>query len=203
MKNIVLMLAALVLVCGCLDGGNQSGGETLDDRLTTLIKRTTTTTVISDETEIVGEETMGEKYAVIETDKGTIKAKLYTEKAPISTKNFIELAERGFYNGLVFHRVVPNFVIQTGDPTATGAGGSDKSIPLEIHPDLKHELGAFGMARTSDPNSATSQFYIVIGDAGFLDGNYAVFGQTLEGMEVAQKIAQGDKMKRVVIVDSL
>ncbi|MFH1834718.1 MAG: peptidylprolyl isomerase [Methanobacteriota archaeon] len=203
MKKIVLMLTALVLVCGCLDGGSQTGGETLDDRLTTLIKRTTTTTVISEETEIVGEETMGEKYAVIETDKGTIKAKLYTEKAPISTKNFIELAERGFYDGLVFHRVVPNFVIQTGDPTATGTGGSEKTIPLEIHPDLKHELGAFGMARTSDPNSATSQFYIVIGDAGFLDGNYAVFGQTLEGMEVAQKIAQGDKMTNVLIVDSL
>jgi len=148
----------------------------------------------------LGENMAKEKYAVIETDKGTIKAKLYTERAPISTKNFIDLAGQGFYDGLVFHRVEPNFVIQTGDPTGTGTGGSGKSITLETHPELKHELGALGMARTSDPNSATSQFYIVTGEAHFLDGNYAVFGQTVDGIEVAKAIRVGDKMVKVTIV---
>ena len=103
---------------------------------------------------------------------------------------------------MVFHRVVPGFVIQTGDPTGTGSGGSGKSIPLETHPELKHTLGAVGMARTQDPNSATSQFYIVIGEAHSLDGQYAVFGQVVSGMDVAQNIQQGDKMIKVSIVDN-
>ena len=140
-------------------------------------------------------------YAVIETDKGTIKAKLYTEKAPTTTANFIELAKRGFYDGLVFHRVEPGFVIQTGDPTGSGRGGSGKTISLEVKPELKHDLGALGMARTNDPNSATSQFYIVTGEAHFLDGNYAVFGQTVEGIDAAKKIKVGDKMNSVRIVE--
>lgn len=140
------------------------------------------------------------RYAVVETSKGTIKFELYEERAPNTTKNFIELAEKGFYDGLVFHRVEPGFVIQTGDPTGTGRGGSDKRIKLEIHPELKHELGAVGMARTQDPDSATSQFYIVTGEASFLDGQYAVFGQVTEGLDVAQKIQVGDKMKKVTIV---
>ncbi|MCK4929282.1 MAG: peptidylprolyl isomerase, partial [Methanosarcinales archaeon] len=94
------------------------------------------------------------RVATLETSKGVIKFELYEDKAPISTSNFIELAESGFYEGLVFHRVVPGFVIQTGDPTGTGMGGSDKTIPLEIHPDLKHTLGAVGMARSQSPDSA-------------------------------------------------
>ena len=141
------------------------------------------------------------KYAVIETDKGTIKAELYTDKAPITTKNFIDLANSGFYNGLTFHRVEPGFVVQGGDPNGDGTGGSDKTIPLEIHPDLRHVKGALGMARTHDPNSATSQFYITLAPAHFLDDSYAVFGKVISGMEAVEKIKAGDKMNKVTISD--
>ena len=140
-----------------------------------------------------------EKYVVIETGKGTIKAELYTEKAPITTKNFIDLANSGFYNGLTFHRVEKDFVIQGGDPKGDGTGGSGKAIPLEIIPELKHVKGALGMARSQEPNSATSQFYITIAPTPFLDGNYAVFGKVVSGMEVAEKIEIGDKMNKLYI----
>ena len=141
------------------------------------------------------------KYAVIETDRGTIKAELYTQKAPITTKNFIELADSGFYNGLKFHRVEPDFVIQGGDPKGDGTGGSSKNIPLEISPELNHVEGALGMARSQDPNSASSQFYITLAPTPFLDGNYAVFGKVVSGMEVARKIQVGDRMSKVYITD--
>src|SRR3989338_3898149 len=124
------------------------------------------------------------KYVTIETNKGVIKAELYVGKAPITTQNFIGLASSGFYNGLKFHRVEPGFVIQTGDPKGDGTGGSGKSVQLEINNELKHVKGAFGMARTDDPNSATSQFYITLAEVPFLDGKYAVFGKVIEGMEM-------------------
>lgn len=141
------------------------------------------------------------KYAIIETSKGTIKAELYTEKAPITTKNFIELANSGFYNGLKFHRVEPGFVVQGGDPKGDGTGGSGKTIPLEINRDLKHVKGALAMARTNDPNSATSQFYITLAETPFLDGNYAVFGKVINGIEVVEQLKVGDKMSKVSISD--
>ena len=132
------------------------------------------------------------RIAVIETSMGTIKIELYEQRAPITTANFIKLANNGFYDGLIFHRVVDDFVIQTGDPLGTGMGGSGKTIPLEIHPELTHTNGAVGMARSLDPNSASSQFYICDGDQHFLDGNYAVFGHVIEGMDVVQAIASVD-----------
>ena len=142
------------------------------------------------------------RTAVIETDKGTIKFTLYEDLAPITTANFIELAERSFYDGLTFHRVEPGFVIQGGDPLGNGMGGSDKRIPLEVSPNLKHgDAGAVAMARSSDPNSASSQFYITLGAAGFLDGNYAVFGRVTEGLEVVRQIRKGDRMSSVRITD--
>ena len=140
------------------------------------------------------------KYAVIETEKGTIKFALYTEEAPITTSNFIDLAGRNFYDGLKFHRVEPGFVIQGGCPYGNGTGGSDKKIKLEVSPNLKHgEAGAVAMARSNDPNSASSQFYITLGPAAFLDGNYAVFGRVVEGMDVVQQIRKGDVMSKVTI----
>ncbi len=139
------------------------------------------------------------RIAVIETNKGTIKIELYESKAPITVKNFIELAQSGFYNGSIFHRVEPNFVAQTGDPKGDGTGGSGKTIPLEIVPDLKHVKGAVGMARRFDPNSATSQFYITLSETPSLDGNYAVFGMVIDGMDVVEKLVIGDKMDKVTI----
>src|SRR3989338_1759193 len=146
-----------------------------------------------------GGEKMNYKIATIETYKGRIKFELYQNKAPITTKNFIELAQSGFYDGLTFHRVEPGFVIQGGDPKGDGTGGSKKTIPLEIHPDLKHVKGAVAMARTNDPNSAPSQFYITLSEVYQLDGNYAVFGKVTEGIDVAESIRVGDKMNKITI----
>jgi peptidyl-prolyl cis-trans isomerase B (cyclophilin B) len=140
------------------------------------------------------------RTATVETSKGTIKFELYEDLAPITAGNFIELADKKFYDGLKFHRVEPGFVIQGGCPYGTGTGGSDKNIPLEVTPNLKHgEAGAVAMARSSDPNSASSQFYITLGPAAFLDNNYAVFGRVTEGLDVVQKIRVGDVMNSVTV----
>jgi cyclophilin family peptidyl-prolyl cis-trans isomerase len=142
------------------------------------------------------------RTAVIETDKGTIKFTLHEDLAPITTSNFIELAERNFYDGLKFHRVEPNFVIQGGCPHGTGTGDSGKRIPLEVTPNLKHgEAGAVAMARSSDPNSASCQFYITLSPTPSLDGNYAVFGRVTEGMDVVRQIRKGDVMNSVTITN--
>ena len=132
----------------------------------------------------------------IETNFGTIVAMLYEEGAPITTSNFINLSSSGFYDGIKFHRVVDDFVIQTGDPNSKdsnpyndGTGGSSQTIPLETNDTLTHEDGAFGMARSNDPDSASSQFYICDGAQNGLDGNYAVFGITVEGIDVVRTIA--------------
>ena len=139
------------------------------------------------------------KEAILETNKGVIKIELYTDKAPITTENFIGLANKNFYDGLTFHRYVPGFVIQGGDPDGDGTGGSDKSIELEVSPELKHIKGAVAMARSQDPNSARSQFYITLEEASFLDGQYAVFGQVIEGMEVVLELREGDKIEKITI----
>ena len=143
---------------------------------------------------------MANRTATIETNKGTIKFELNEDLAPITTANFIELAEKNFYGGLKFHRYEPGFVIQGGCPYGTGTGGSDKKIPLEVSANLKHgDAGAVAMARSSDPNSASCQFYITLGKADFLDNNYAVFGRVTEGMDVVKNLRAGDVMKAVAI----
>jgi cyclophilin family peptidyl-prolyl cis-trans isomerase len=130
------------------------------------------------------------RVAVLETSKGTIRFQLCEDKAPITTANFVKLAESGFYNGLIFHRVIKGFVIQTGDPLGTGMGGSGETIVLETNKNLTHTDGAVGMARSSNPNSASSQFYICDGPQHrSLDGGYAVFGQVIGGMDVVRAIA--------------
>ena len=140
------------------------------------------------------------RTATIETNKGTIKFELFESEAPITTQNFIELAEKGFYDGLSFHRYVANFVIQGGCPQGTGTGGSGQNIRLEVTPNLKHgEAGAVAMARSQHPDSASSQFYITLAPAPFLDMQYAVFGRVTEGLDVALNLRQGDTMKKVNI----
>ena len=127
-------------------------------------------------------------------DGGTIKAELYPEIAPNSVNNFISLIEKGFYNGLIFHRVIPGFMIQGGCPKGNGTGGPGYEIPGEFAAngfknDLKHTRGVLSMARAMDPDSAGSQFFIMHEDAPHLDGQYAAFGKVLEGMDVVDKIA--------------
>jgi cyclophilin family peptidyl-prolyl cis-trans isomerase len=130
-----------------------------------------------------------------ETTQGPFEAELYPDVVK-TTANFLDLAARGFYDGLVFHRYVAGFVIQGGDPTGTGMGGSEKNVPLEITAH-KHRKGALGMARSAHPDSASSQFYVCLEDTPNLDGSYTVFGRVLSGMEKVLKLRQGDKMTKV------
>lgn len=152
--------------------------------------------------------------AVVETNMGTFKFELFPEKAPITVENFIKLAEEGFYDGLTFHRVVPGFVIQGGDPRGDGTGGPGYTIKGEFNPELKHDAaGVVAMARRgNDPDSAGSQFYITLAPAPHLDGQYAIFGRVIEGLDVVMKIGQVPTdtrsrplepviMKRVTIVN--
>ncbi len=145
------------------------------------------------------------KIAVIETDKGIIKFKFYPDEAPKTVENFIKLANDGFYDGIKFHRVVPGFVVQGGDPnskdddpTNDGQGGPGYTIEAEFS-ELQHVDGTVSMARKSDPNSAGSQFYICLGRQSHLDGQYTVFGQVTEGLDVVHKIEKGDVMNKVYI----
>jgi cyclophilin family peptidyl-prolyl cis-trans isomerase len=132
----------------------------------------------------------GNRIAVIETSMGAITAELHETRAPNTTANFIGLAERGFYDGLIFHRVINDFMIQGGCPEGTGTGGSGKTIKLEIHPELTHVDGALAMARSQHPDSASSQFYICDGAQSRLDGQYAAFGRVIDGMDVVRAIAE-------------
>jgi peptidylprolyl isomerase/peptidyl-prolyl cis-trans isomerase B (cyclophilin B) len=136
--------------------------------------------------------------ARIETEKGPIVFTFYADQAPIHSAAFIKLARAGFYDGLTFHRVEPGFVIQGGCPDGNGTGGPGYRLQAEFS-DLPHVKGTVAMARSSDPNSAGSQFYITLGDARFLDGQYTVFGQVVEGQEVVDGVRKGDVMTKVSI----
>ena len=133
----------------------------------------------------------------LETSYGNIVVELYNE-TPQHRDNFIKLVESGYYDGVLFHRVIKGFMIQGGDPLGNGTGGSDKTIKGEfsgngVNNPLKHTRGVISMARSSDPNSASSQFFIMHEDAPHLDGQYAAFGKVTEGMEVVDKIANDAK----------
>ncbi|MEO5970027.1 MAG: peptidylprolyl isomerase, partial [Bdellovibrionia bacterium] len=130
---------------------------------------------------------------VMITSAGTIKFKFYPNDARQTVDRIIELIGKGFYNGLTFHRVVPGFVIQGGDPVGNGTGGSGQKLKAEFS-NRRHVEGTLAMARAADPNSADSQFYICLGTLQHLDHNYTVFGQVVEGMDVARMIKAGDKM---------
>jgi peptidylprolyl isomerase len=124
---------------------------------------------------------------------GVIKFRFFTNDAPNTAKRIAELISQGFYNGIKFHRVIPGVVAQAGDPTGTGAGGSGVKLKAEFNSHL-HEAGIWSMARTQDPNSADSQFFVMLGRAPHLDNQYTVFGKVVEGMDNVMQIQQGDKI---------
>ncbi len=141
---------------------------------------------------------MSNPIVTIKTNKGTMKVELYPEVAPNTVNNFISLVKSGFYDGTIFHRVIPGFMIQGGDPEGTGMGGPDYSIKGEFSGngfknDLKHTKGVISMARSMRPNSAGSQFFIMVADAPHLDGQYASFGKLTEGQEVADAIVASER----------
>lgn len=132
-------------------------------------------------------------YAKLNTSLGTVEVELYPSITPKTVTNFVNLSKSGFYNNLVWHRIVKGFVIQTGDPNSRngvnnatwGQGGSSQTVPLEIDSSLHNQVGYLGMARSSDPNSGSSQFYINLADNPSLDGSYTVFGKVISGMDTA------------------
>jgi peptidyl-prolyl cis-trans isomerase B (cyclophilin B) len=130
-----------------------------------------------------------------------IRIEFYPEDAPKTVENFVTLAKKGFYDGLTFHRVVPDFVVQGGCPKGNGTGGPGYSIKAEFNKQ-KHLRGSVAMARSQHPDSAGSQFYITYGPTPHLDGNYTVFGTVVEGMEHVDRIKQGDRMSSIAIVES-
>jgi peptidyl-prolyl cis-trans isomerase B (cyclophilin B) len=131
----------------------------------------------------------------------TIDLSFYPADAPKTVENFVKLAKQGFYNGLTFHRVVPDFVVQGGCPKGNGTGGPGWTVPAEFNKQ-KHLRGSVAMARSQHPDSAGSQFYICYGPTPHLDNNYTVFGQVTSGMEHVDRIKQGDRMKMVDIMES-
>ena len=143
-----------------------------------------------------------QEIAVIETKFGKIEMELFADKAPGHVKNFKDLAKKGFYDGTIFHRVIPGFMIQGGDPNTKsddrathGMGGPGHSIQAEFN-DTPHKRGILSMARSKDPNSAGSQFFIVVKKSSFLDGKYTAFGKVLSGMAVADQIVNAPRDKR-------
>lgn len=143
-------------------------------------------------------------YAIVETDRGTFVIELYPKVAPKTVENFETLAKKGFYNGLTFHRVVPDFVVQGGDPDGTGMGGPGYTVPAEIDKNEHHLRGSVATARTGDEvnpkrESSGSQFYICLKPQPGLDGDYTVFGGVIKGMDVVDQIQKGDHMKKITL----
>jgi peptidylprolyl isomerase len=141
----------------------------------------------------MADDASSQNTLILETKHGKIVIKLRPDLAPKHVAQIKALVARKFYDGLVFHRVIANFMAQTGDPKGTGEGGSDlPDIPAEFTP-TPFKRGTLGMARASDPNSANSQFFICLADSSFLDGKYTVFGEVTSGMDVVDKIKKGDE----------
>ncbi|MBO6235442.1 MAG: peptidylprolyl isomerase [Schwartzia sp.] len=166
MKKVLCLAASLLLLLlstACAAGGQNSNG---------------------------GDKKMGNRIARFETSKGTFDIELFEDKAPKTTGNFITLVEKGFYNGLIFHRVIDGFMIQGGCPKGDGTGGPGYTIPDEFHPDLRHSgEGILSMANAG-PNTGGSQFFITLAKTDWLDGHHAVFGKVIKGMDVVKAIGK-------------
>ncbi len=190
-KFVSVLCAAIMataLFTGCNGNRNTESSSSDSNENTTAVSAAAT-----DETIDISQ--YENKEAVIEVkDCGTIKVKLEPKSAPITVANFVDLCNKGFYDGLTFHRIISGFMIQGGDPLGTGTGGSEKNIKGEfsangVENTLSHTRGAISMARSNDPDSASSQFFIVHEDSTYLDGQYAAFGYVTEGMDVVDKLA--------------
>jgi len=151
---------------------------------------------------------MSEKIAYFNTNMGEFKVELFNEKAPITVGNFVKLAEKGFYDGLIFHRVIPNFMIQSGCPHGTGRGGPGYTIKDEFHPSLKHDSKGMLSMANAGPNTGGSQFFITVKETPWLDGHHAVFGKVIENYEVVENISKvqtgrQDKPLKDVVINSV
>lgn len=193
-KKISAIMVAAVILCACFlisgCGGNTESSSSA--KTTSAASSEETTSASSTDTT----DYKSSYSAVIDVKNyGKIKVDLYEELAPITVKNFVSLAKDGFYDGLTFHRIISGFMIQGGDPKGDGTGGSEKTIKGEfaqngVENNLSHTRGVISMARSNDPDSASSQFFIVQADSTYLDGQYAAFGKVTEGMDIVDKICE-------------
>ncbi len=190
-KIILLMITAMFIFVACGTKNESGVGSKSEENTTTP---TTQPTEEATNTAAPVELLTGKhNIEIVIKDFGTIKCELDADAAPITVTNFISLVKSGFYDGLTFHRIMEGFMMQGGDPLGTGFGGADQTIKGEfanngVENTLSHTKGALSMARSTDPNSASSQFFIVHSGATFLDGDYAVFGYVTEGMDVVDKV---------------
>ena len=204
LKNVIYALLA-VAVASCTPsstGNNETTTAQTETTMTTSSATATEATVPPATTSSAAAEEnrpmsqYQNKVAELHTSAGEIDIRFYPDVAPNHVKNFIDLAEKGFYNGTKFHRVIQGFMIQGGDPNTVsgspstwGTGGSGKNVSAEFN-SISHKRGIVSMARSNDPNSASSQFFIVVADSTFLDKQYTVFGQVTKGMDVADTIVK-------------
>lgn len=196
-KVLYLILAASVMILAACNSQTTKSGET---------KMNEEKPAVNENAEIKQDSTGTELALIIwqskdGKDEDTMVLRFYPEKAPVHVKNFKDLARKNFYNGLVIFRVEPNFVMQTGSPDNTNMGGPGYTINAEFN-EIKHLKGTLAMARSQDPNSGGSQFYICLAPAPHLDGKYTVFGQVIKGMQVLDKVKPGDYMRKVEIVSA-
>jgi cyclophilin family peptidyl-prolyl cis-trans isomerase len=151
---------------------------------------------------------MANKTAEFNTNMGNFKIELFMDKAPLTVGNFIKLVDKGFYNGLIFHRVIPNFMIQSGCPHGTGYGGPGYTIRDEFHPNLKHNTPGILSMANAGPDTGGSQFFITVAPTPWLDGKHAIFGKVTEGMNVVEKISKvqtdrSDKPLQDIIINNI
>jgi Peptidyl-prolyl cis-trans isomerase (rotamase) - cyclophilin family len=210
LNNVIFgFLAVTVIACTPANTANTDTAATKSDTITTSSASTTASTTDTSVAPPASPTTAAEekrpmsqyqnKVAELHTSAGEIDIRFFPDIAPNHVKNFIDLAEKGFYNGTKFHRVIPGFMIQGGDPNTVsgspstwGTGDSGKKVAAEFSA-VSHKRGIVSMARSSDPNSASSQFFIVTKDSTFLDNQYTVFGQVTKGMDIADKIVNAPK----------
>ncbi len=185
MKHFLMTWAGIAFTCFFITACTQCGSkQTLKDATAPVAE---------------SPETQGKNNMLIELSSGgNVEIEFFPQEAPKTVARIKQLVAEGFYNGLNFHRVVPNFVVQGGDPKGDGTGGSGTKLPAEFN-QHKHVEGTVAMARAADPNSADSQFYISLGTHPHLDNNYTVFGKVTSGMDLVKKIKPGDKMAKVTL----
>jgi cyclophilin family peptidyl-prolyl cis-trans isomerase len=192
-KMLFGLFLILALVVGCAKAPvteSEIKTETLfygeNDSVVEIIEENT---VNDSQEEIIVEETkMAENLILLETTMGNMKIKLYEDKAPLTSKNFKDLVQKGFYDGTIFHRVIKNFMIQGGDPEGTGMGGPGYEIKDEFGPGLKHDRKGILSMANAGPNTGGSQFFITLVPTPWLDGKHAIFGEVVEGIDVLEKI---------------
>lgn len=189
MKKVFLLLLAMVLMTGsCFAAsGNASGNE----RTTSVQDGPAVKDVHKDVHK--GDKKMVNRIAVFETNLGNFSVELFEDETPITTENFIDLAEKGFYDGVIFHRVIDGFMIQGGDPEGTGMGGPGYTIEDEFRDDLRFDgEGILAMANTGMPHTGGSQFFITLGKTPWLNGHHTIFGKVKEGMDVVRRIGHSE-----------